>query len=57
MSYIVENSVIEQIEVMKSKFVAYLIPLKKEEDFKPLLANLRKEHKKLAISFTLIASV
>ena len=31
---------------MKSKFIAYLIPLNKEEDFKPLLADLRKEHKK-----------
>ena len=46
MSYIVKDSVIEQIEVMKSKFIAYLIPLKQEEDFKPLLASLRKEHKK-----------
>ena len=46
MSYLVKDSVIEQIEVMKSKFIAYLIPLKQEEDFKPLLANLRKEHKK-----------
>ena len=34
------------IEVMKSKFIAYLIPLNKEEDFKPLLMALRKEHKK-----------
>ena len=46
MSYIVKESVVEQIEVMKSKFIAYLVPLKQEEDFKPLLANLRKEHKK-----------
>ena len=34
------------IEVMKSKFIAYLIPLDKEEEFKPLLMALRKEHKK-----------
>ena len=46
MSYSVENETINQIEVMKSKFIAYLIPLQNEEDFKPLLANLRKEHKK-----------
>ena len=46
MSYTVEKETINQIEVMKSKFIAYLIPLKNEEDFKPLLANLRKEHKK-----------
>ena len=46
MSYVVKENCIQQIEVMKSKFIAYLIPLKQEEDFKPLLANLRKEHKK-----------
>ena len=31
---------------MKSKFIAYFLPLNNEEDFKPILANLRKEHKK-----------
>ena len=46
MSYVVKEDVVQQIEVMKSKFIAYLIPLKQEEDFKPLLASLRKEHKK-----------
>ena len=46
MSYIIKDNYIQQIEVMKSKFIAYLIPLKQEEDFKPLLANLHKEHKK-----------
>ena len=46
MSYKVKEQCIQQIEVMKSKFIAYLIPLSKEEDFKPLLADLRKEHKK-----------
>ena len=46
MSYVVKENSIQQIEVMKSKFIAYLIPLNKEEDFKPLLADLRKEHKK-----------
>ena len=46
MSYVIKEASTQQIEVMKSKFVAYLIPLNKEEDFKPLLANLRKEHKK-----------
>ena len=46
MSYIVKEANIQQIEVMKSKFIAYLIPLNKEEDFKPILAGLRKEHKK-----------
>ena len=46
MANTIEKENIEQIEVMKSKFIAYLIPLKNEEDFKPILANLRKEHKK-----------
>ena len=46
MSFTIEKENISQIEVMKSKFIAYLVPLKNEEDFKPLLANLRKEHKK-----------
>ena len=46
MSYIVKEANIQQIEVMKSKFISYLIPLNKEEDFKPILADLRKEHKK-----------
>lgn len=46
MASTINQEVINQIEVMKSKFVAYLIPLKNEEEFKPLLANLRKEHKK-----------
>ena len=46
MASTINQEVINQIEVMKSKFIAYLIPLKNEEEFKPLLANLRKEHKK-----------
>lgn len=46
MSYYIQENSIEQIEVMKSKFIAYLISLKNEDDFKPLLATLRKEHKK-----------
>ena len=46
MAYTVKDNYLEQIEVMKSKFIAYLLPLNNEEDFKPILANLRKEHKK-----------
>ena len=46
MASTINQEVINQIEVMKSKFIAYLIPLKNEEEFKPLLGNLRKEHKK-----------
>ena len=46
MAYTVKQSAIHQIEVMKSKFIAYLYPLNKEDDFKAILASLRKEHKK-----------
>ena len=46
MSLTVKKQSINQIEVMKSKFIAYFLPLNKEEDFKVLLASLRKEHKK-----------
>ena len=46
MSNTVNKQYINQIEVMKSKFIAYLVPLNNEEDFKPMLALLRKEHKK-----------
>ena len=46
MAYTVKENYQEQIEVMKSKFIACLLPLNNEEDFKPILANLRKEHKK-----------
>ena len=46
MPYTVNKPVVKQIEVMKSKFIAYLFPLNAEEDFKPMLAALRKEHKK-----------
>ena len=46
MSYTINKQYTQQNEVMKSKFIAYFFPLKNEEDFKPLLANLRKEHKK-----------
>ena len=46
MASTVKEQHINQIEVMKSKFIAYLLPLDDEEDFKPILATLRKEHKK-----------
>lgn len=46
MAYTVSQNVIKQIEVMKSKFIAYVFPLHQEEEFKNILANLRKEHKK-----------
>ena len=46
MAYTIKDNYQQQIEVMKSKFIAYLLPLDNEEEFKPILANLRKEHKK-----------
>ena len=46
MAFTIKNNGTYQLEVMKSKFIAYLYPLNKEEDFKPILASLRKEHKK-----------
>ena len=46
MAYTVKENYQQQIEVMKSKFIAYLLPLNSEEEFKPILANLHKEHKK-----------
>ena len=46
MAFTIKQQYEKQIEVMKSKFIAYLLPLNNEEDFKPFLANLRKEHKK-----------
>ena len=46
MAYTVSQNVVKQIEVMKSKFIAYVFPLNKEEEFKDILASLRKEHKK-----------
>ena len=46
MAYTINQQYLNTVEVMKSKFIAYFVPLNNEEDFKPLLANLRKEHKK-----------
>ena len=46
MAYTVNQTYIKQIEVMKSKFIAYFLPLKNDEEFKAILANLKKEHKK-----------
>ena len=46
MAFSLQNRYENTLEVMKSKFIAYFIPLQNEEDFKPLLASLRKEHKK-----------
>ncbi len=34
------------MEVMKSKFISFLIPLSQPDDFKLVLKNLQKEHSK-----------
>ena len=46
MAYTVNQTFTKQIEVMKSKFIAYFMPIHGEDEFKAILANLRKEHKK-----------
>lgn len=46
MALTIKQEKIVQIEVMKSKFIAYFVPLNNEDEFKPLLASLSKEHKK-----------
>lgn len=46
MAFTIKNNGTYQIEVMKSKFIAYLLPLNNEEVFKVMLISLRKEHKK-----------
>ena len=46
MAYTVKERNEKMIEVMKSKFIAYFLPLNNEDDFKPLLMSLHKEHKK-----------
>ena len=46
MPFTVKQISVKQIEVMKSKFIAYLYPLNSEEEFKEILTALRKEHKK-----------
>lgn len=43
---IVEERYENQIEVMKSKFIGILLPIKDEEEFKSLLKDIRKEHRK-----------
>ena len=43
---IVDQKYSKQIEVMKSKFIAILLPIKDEEEFKNILKDIRKEHRK-----------
>jgi len=43
---IVEGKYEALTEVMKSKFIALLMPIKDEEEFKNILKDIRKEHRK-----------
>lgn len=43
---IVDQRYENQIEVMKSKFIAILTPISSEEEFKNILKDIRKEHRK-----------
>lgn len=45
-SMIVEGKHEALTEVMKSKFIALLMPIKDEEEFKNILKDIRKEHRK-----------
>lgn len=45
-SMIVEGKYEALTEVMKSKFIALLMPIKDEEEFKNILKDIRKEHRK-----------
>ena len=45
-SMIVEGKYEALTEVMKSKFIALLMPIKDEEEFKNILKDVRKEHRK-----------
>ena len=46
MSFSIEKSYTSLTEEMKSKFLAYAIPLKNPEEFKPILMDIKKQHKK-----------
>ncbi len=42
----IKNNYETKIEVEKSKFIGLLFPLNSEDEFKQILKNLQKEHKK-----------
>ena len=46
MSFSIQKTYTYLTEETKSKFLAYAIPLKNVEEFKPILNDIRKEHKK-----------
>ena len=46
MSFSIEKTYTCLTEEMKSKFLAYAIPLKNPEEFKPILMDIKKQHKK-----------
>lgn len=44
--YSIKEAVIDEIDIKKSRFITYLIPIKTEEDFTQHLSDIRKEHYK-----------
>ena len=46
MSFSIEKTYTCLTEETKSKFLAYASPLKSPEEFKPILMDIKKEHKK-----------
>ncbi|XJS10363.1 YigZ family protein [Aerococcaceae bacterium WGS1372] len=44
--YSIKEPIIDEIEIKKSRFITYLIPIRTEEEFNHELAAIRKEHYK-----------
>lgn len=44
--YSIKEAIEDEIEIKKSRFITYLIPIRTEEDFTDHLAKIRKEHYK-----------
>lgn len=44
--YSIQETIIDEIDIKKSRFITYLIPIRTEEDFNQELSAIRKEHYK-----------
>lgn len=44
--YSIQDPIIHEIEIKKSRFITYLFPIRSEDDFQEHLAAIRKEHYK-----------
>lgn len=44
--YSIQEAIIDEIEIKKSRFITYLIPIRSEEEFNEELTAIRKEHYK-----------